>query len=246
MFEGSLVESTALLQNRNRWPAFLSLTAQATVALVMIAVPMLHPELLPMHAPSLSLVPPPATRPPQPPPPPQHLRATFASDTTAPAAPSAPQPQRSFIRTLLPATSSMADTALSSSIGTGMADRSLSALGIGNSTETPNVRALTPAPPAHRGPLNVSAGVTAGLLLTPMHPDYPAIAKASRTEGTVVIRAFISTSGQIERAQVLSGPIMLQSAALQAVEQARYRPYLLNGQPTEVETTVTINFRLGS
>jgi len=72
------------------------------------------------------------------------------------------------------------------------------------------------------------------------------IAQLSRAEGTVVVQAVISKSGRIESARVVSGLPVLQAAALQAVRAARYRPYLLNGLPIEVETTVSINFRLGN
>jgi protein TonB len=84
------------------------------------------------------------------------------------------------------------------------------------------------------------------MLLAPIRPEYPAIARISRTEGSVVVDALISTAGRIESAHVVSGPPMLQASALQAVRDARYRPFLLNGKPTEVSTTITINFRLGS
>jgi protein TonB len=94
--------------------------------------------------------------------------------------------------------------------------------------------------------LNVSGGVSSGLLLAPINPVYPQIARITRTEGTVVIQAIISKSGRIESAHVLSGPAILQASALQAVRDARYTPYLLNHEPTEVETTISIIFRLGS
>jgi protein TonB len=92
--------------------------------------------------------------------------------------------------------------------------------------------------------MKISGGVTAGLLLAPIQPVYPTIAKASGTQGTVVISAIISKTGRIESAHVVSGTVMLQGAALDAVRNARYHPYLLNGEPTEVETTISINFRL--
>jgi len=65
-------------------------------------------------------------------------------------------------------------------------------------------------------------------------------------QGTVVVEAIISKSGVIESAHVTSGPVMLQSSALEAVRRARYRPFLLNGEPTEVATTISITFHLGS
>lgn len=245
MFEGSLVESTALLQSRNRWPALLSFAAQALVALVLVAVPLLHPELLPMHAPSLSLTPPPPPRPPQPPPPPQHMHATLAA-TSAPAAASAPAAQHSILRTLLPIPSLATDPPIALGSGLVMPDASTAVLGLGDRVgPTPNVT-VAAAPPTHTGPLRLSSGVTAGLLLEPIRTVYPAIAKAAQVQGAVVIHAIISRIGRIERAEVLSGSPMLQNAALEAVQAARYRPYLLNGQPTEVDTTITVNFRLGS
>jgi periplasmic protein TonB len=91
---------------------------------------------------------------------------------------------------------------------------------------------------------HVSQGVMAGLLLPHSLPSYPPIARATHTEGTVILQAAISTSGTIENLRVVSGPIMLQQAALAAVQQWRYKPYLLNGQPVEVETTINVVFKL--
>jgi protein TonB len=76
-------------------------------------------------------------------------------------------------------------------------------------------------------------------------PQYPAIAKAARIQGTVVLQATISKSGSIQNLRVISGPPMLQQAALEAVRSWRYKPYLLNGDPVEVETTVNVVFNLG-
>jgi protein TonB len=72
------------------------------------------------------------------------------------------------------------------------------------------------------------------------------MAKAARVQGEVVIDAIISKAGRIESLKVLSGPQMLRQAALDAVEQARYQPYRLNGEPVEVQTEVRVVFRLGS
>ncbi len=106
---------------------------------------------------------------------------------------------------------------------------------------------VTVAPAARSAtPPRISSGVSAGNLIAPLRPEYPSIAKAAHVEGTVVVDAIISRSGSIESARAVSGPPMLQAAALAAVRQARYRPFLLNGQPTEVQTTITINFRMGS
>jgi protein TonB len=83
------------------------------------------------------------------------------------------------------------------------------------------------------------------MLLVPIRPVYPVIARAAHVEGAVVVEAIISRAGTIESLHVVSGPLMLQAAALDAIREARYRPYRLNGEPTEVQTTITVNFRLG-
>jgi protein TonB len=93
--------------------------------------------------------------------------------------------------------------------------------------------------------INISSGVAAGMLLQKTQPTYPPIAKAARVQGTVVLQAKISKTGSIEDLRVVSGPAMLQQSALDAVKSWRYRPYLLNNEPVEVETTVNVIFTLG-
>jgi protein TonB len=78
----------------------------------------------------------------------------------------------------------------------------------------------------------------------PIRPVYPAIALAARVQGMVIVEATISAQGRIEKARVISGPPMLAAAALSAIDQARYEPYKLNGDPVEVETTINVVFRL--
>ena len=65
------------------------------------------------------------------------------------------------------------------------------------------------------------------------------------TPTAVVLHAIISKTGTIESLQVVSGPEMLRASALEAVRQWRYKPYLLNGEPTEVDTAITVNFSFG-
>ena len=84
-----------------------------------------------------------------------------------------------------------------------------------------------------------------GNLVHRVQPEYPALARQARVQGQVVLQAIISRDGAIENLQVLRGHPMLVQAALDAVRQWRYRPYVLNGEPVEVETQVTVNFILG-
>ena len=86
----------------------------------------------------------------------------------------------------------------------------------------------------------------AGRLLQPIQPAYPRIAVAAHVQGAVVVTATIDKQGRIVGLQVLSGSPMLRSAAVDAVKEARYKPFLLNGQPTEVTTTITVNFTMGA
>lgn len=101
---------------------------------------------------------------------------------------------------------------------------------------------VTAAPPKK---INISAGVAVGMLIQKTQPIYPPIAKAARVQGTVILQATISKQGTIENLRVISGPAMLQEAALDAVKTWRYRPYLLNNEPVEVETTINVIFSLG-
>ena len=106
--------------------------------------------------------------------------------------------------------------------------------------------AVMPVPARDVGPVKVSKGVLDGMLLAPIRPVYPAIAKVAGVQGTVVLEAVISKTGRIESLHVVSGHPMLRNAAVEAVQAARYRPYMLNDEAVEVQTTITVVFQLGS
>jgi protein TonB len=113
--------------------------------------------------------------------------------------------------------------------------------GIVNSANTAFVPKFQPLVPQR---IRISQGVTAGLLLHKVQPPYPTLAKAARIEGSVILKAIIDREGNIQDLQLVSGHPMLVPAAIEAVRQWRYKPYLLNGQPVEVETTITVIFSL--
>ena len=92
--------------------------------------------------------------------------------------------------------------------------------------------------------LAVSQGVSQGLLLKKVQPTYPANARQARIEGAVQLMATISRDGDISAVKVLSGEPQLAHAAVDAVKQWKYKPYLLNGSPVEIQTQVTVNFTL--
>jgi periplasmic protein TonB len=101
---------------------------------------------------------------------------------------------------------------------------------------------LPPPPPTVHHP--AVSRMMDGNLIHRVQPDYPPLAKQVHVQGLVVLRAMISREGAIEELQVLSGHPMLVKAAVDAVRQWRYHPYVLNGEPVEVETEVKVNFIL--
>lgn len=115
--------------------------------------------------------------------------------------------------------------------------------GIVNATSNAAVPKFIPVQPQR---VRISQGVTRGLLIRRVEPAYPTLARSARVQGEVVLSAIISVNGDIENLQLVSGHPMLVPAAITAVKQWKYKPYLLNGQPTEVETTITVIFTLSS
>jgi len=99
------------------------------------------------------------------------------------------------------------------------------------------------APQQKPHPLRVSA-MMEGSLIHPIDPSYPPIAKAAGIQGSVILAAVIGRDGSVQNLQVVSGHPLLVQAALNAVSQWRYRPYILNGAPIEVDTRITVNFIL--
>ena len=87
-------------------------------------------------------------------------------------------------------------------------------------------------------------GRSTGLLIRKVPPTYPPLARQARIQGVVILQAQISKEGNIENLQLISGHPMLAPAAIEAVKQWKYKPYLLNGEPVEVETQVQVNFTL--
>lgn len=92
--------------------------------------------------------------------------------------------------------------------------------------------------------IRVSAPVAGGMLIRKVNPVYPPLARQARVSGTVVLKAIIGKDGSIENLTLVSGHPLLAPAAIEAVKQWKYRPFLLNGRPLQVETEVTVNFAL--
>lgn len=121
-----------------------------------------------------------------------------------------------------------------------------SALALHMNVPPPDSSAQTSTPAQDGSTQHVAANVIAGQRVNFVAPLYPPEAKAAGVEGKVVLSATIGKDGQIASLQVVSGPPELTKAAWAAVKQWTYKPYLLNGQPVEVQTNFTVNFSLNS
>jgi TonB family protein len=104
---------------------------------------------------------------------------------------------------------------------------------------------LVVAAPNPLGPVRIPSGMVAGMIISRTDPIYPPVAKAAHVQGAVVLHAILSKVGSIENLQVISGPPMLRGSAMDAVKDWKYRPYIINGAPVEVDTTITVNFTIG-
>ena len=243
MFEQSLVDSEERTQaGQTRWMVAASLAVQTAVVAGFVAVPLMWPAVLPVvvAAPRVASVimprPRPQTRvdPPKPTQSPANTAAVHAPSTVAATIPTITR-GGGVIAHHDP--SLAAGDAPSLPSGNGMVSPFSPGLGLA-AIGSPAVRVSEAAPAQATGPLKISSGVLAGLLLEPIRPAYPAIAKAAGVQGTVVLSAVIDRTGRITGLQVVSGPEMLRRSALEAVQMARYQPFKLNGAPTEVTTTI--------
>jgi len=238
MFEDSLVESTGRIRTRSGYFAIGSFALQALLLAALALYPFLHPATLPKQALTMLLTAP--TVPPSPPSLPHQATSAAAHPQTIMIDNPLTAPLRIPQHFAMNADSGPPPTTVDSGLGragTGTDSGLFSALG---ASSPPVVK-----PPPPKGPVHVSSGVAAGQLLVPIQPVYPAIAKAARIQGTVVVQAVISKNGTIEQLHVISGPPMLQGAATEAIQRARYRPFMLSGEPVAVETTINVVFTLG-
>jgi protein TonB len=110
---------------------------------------------------------------------------------------------------------------------------------------TTGTRPIDPVPPPTATHAFRPSSLLEGSLIRRVQPVYPPLARSARIQGSVVLAAVISRAGTIQNLTLVSGHPMLVPAALQAVSQWRYRPYILNGEAIEVDTQITVNFILG-
>ncbi|HTW31615.1 MAG TPA: energy transducer TonB [Candidatus Sulfotelmatobacter sp.] len=114
-----------------------------------------------------------------------------------------------------------------------------------SSLPLPGTRALPSPPPTSTARQFRTSSMLQGSLIRQVQPSYPPMARTAHVQGSVVLAALISSDGTIRNLRLISGHPMLAPAAIDAVSQWRYRPYILNGEAIEVETQITVNFKLG-
>jgi periplasmic protein TonB len=237
MFEDSLMESSNKIKAKSKYWSMVSLLLNGGILIAVIIWPLLHPQALPTDVMAPLMVAPPP--PPPPPPAPQAPKVQIKSETLSKElqAPSKiPKEIKLVQESAIPPSMDSVKGIEGLENGT---PGGMSTIMDGIGTGTPKVMRQT-----HRS-LSISSGVMDGNLLDKTVPQYPEIAREARIQGIVVLQATISTTGFIKNLRVLSGPPMLQQAAMDAVRSWRYKPYLLNGNPIEVETTINVVFSLG-
>lgn len=237
MFEDSLMESGGKIKTNQKYTTTVSFIIELVVIGFLILLPLLITEALPLHQLNSFLVAPPPPPPPPPPPAaaPQHVQKVSEVVNGELRTPSKiPKVVKMIKEEETPPSTGVIGGVVGGVPG-GSAGGVIGGI-IGSAAPPPKV--ATPKK------LRVSSGVATGHLLRRIEPTYPAMAKIAHIRGDVVLAATISKTGVIENLHVVSGHPILAQAAMDAVKQWRYRPYLLNGEPVEVETTVKVTFSM--
>jgi len=110
--------------------------------------------------------------------------------------------------------------------------------------QTASTSSSTASGETTQDPVKLEGGMKPGTIVRKVQPSYPEEARRARIGGTVVLHAIIAKDGTIKNLSIVSGPELLQEAAAEAVKQWVYEPYLVNGQPSEVDTLIRVNFSL--
>lgn len=236
MFD-DLVLSGKVKKTHKSWTVLLSTLVQALILGVMILIPLIYTEALPKTLLTTFLVAPP---PPPPPPPPAQPVKVIARPKIIPSqstvAPRVIPKNVTIVKDEAPDLAGV-DGGFGVAGGTGAGGVLGGILGSSG-----------PAPPKIAAPARIKVGgqVQAAKMLRQTLPVYPQIAKTAHVSGTVILHAVISKDGTVQELQYVSGPPLLMKAAMDAVHDWRYAPTQLNGDPVEVDTTISVVFSLGS
>src|SRR6202522_949272 len=240
MFEDSLIESGNKLKTKRLSTTVLSFFGQFALVGILILIPLIYTDALPKGMTMSFLVAPP---PPPPPPPPAAAPIKIVKMVSEVVNGQLRAPTKIPEKVqMIKEDENPPDLGggVPGGVPGGIAGGSAGGVigGILSSAAVAVPKAATPTR------VRVSQGVSAGLLIRKVQPNYPQLAKQARIQGQVVLQAEISKDGTIQNLQLISGHPMLAPAAIEAVKQWRYKPYLLNREPVAVETQVVVNFSL--
>jgi protein TonB len=239
MFEDSLMESGGKIRTNQKTTTTISFIIELIIIGFMILLPLLITEALPLHQLNSFLVAPPP--PPPPPPPPaaapvkQVPRTTEMVNNELRTPSKIPKVIKMIKEEDQPAPAAGVVGGVAGGVPGGQLGGVIGSI-VGSSAPPPKV--ATPQK------LRVSQGVAEGNLTHRVEPQYPQMAKVAHIQGDVLLAATISKSGAIENLHAVSGHPILVQAAMEAVKQWKYKPYLLNGEAVEVETTVKVSFHM--
>lgn len=244
MFEDSLIESGGRLRTKRGVTTLISFTLQVLLVGVLVLIPLLFTEALPKQQLMTFLVAPPPPPPPPPPPAAAPIKIVKQIQTdivNGQLRTPTKIPEKVQMIKEDEAPPPMAATGgVVGGVPGGIPGGQMGGVigGIISSTPVAVPKVATPQR------VRVSQGVSQGLLIRKVQPNYPPLARQARIQGNVVLTAEISKDGSIENLRLVSGHPMLAPAAIEAVKQWKYKPYFLNGEPVEVETQVTVIFSL--
>lgn len=244
MFEDSLIEQR--IKTHRKAATVVSFLLQVALVSIIVLIPLIFTQALPLNVHSVTEL----VAPPPPPPPPaaavpktaevqQKSTPVVTQELTQPL--KIPQKIAMVQEPTVPLPAAMAAPAgVIGGVPGGVPGGQIGGV-LGGVLNSAGVVAPKMKAPNH---IRVSQGVSQGLLIHQVTPRYPPAAKSQHVQGTVVLHAEIGKNGKIENLQVVQGPPLLATAAVDAVRQWRYRPYFLNGQPVSIDTMITVNFRL--
>jgi periplasmic protein TonB len=242
MFEDSLLESGGRLKTKRGRTTTFAIILEIALVGFMVLLPLIFTDALPKQQLMTFLVAPP---PPPPPPPPAaapvHVVRQVQTDIVNGELRTPTKiPQKIQMIKEDEAPPQMAAAGVVGGVPGGIPGGQMGGVigGIISSTPVAVPKVATPQR------VRVSSGVSSGLLIRKVQPSYPPLARQARIQGTVVLHAVIGKDGAIDNLTLVSGHPMLAPAAIEAVKQWRYRPYLLNGEPVEVDTEIQVNFTL--
>ncbi len=247
MFDELVISGAHRKKTNKSWTVIISGLLQALVLTVLVLIPLIYTEVLPKQFLSTFLVAPPP--PPPPPPPPAAavvkivkpvIRLLHNGQLTAPTV----VPKKVEIikeEALPPDVGNVGVTGgVPGGIPGGQPGGVLGGIigGVGGGPPPP-------PPKASVQRIRVGGNVQQAKMAHMVQPIYPTIAKTAHIQGTVTLHAVIAKDGSVQELQYIAGPPLLMRPAMDAVRQWRYQPTLLNGEPVEVDTTISVVFTLG-